>query len=692
MIINHIFTGSSSSLSFGEFLVGFRVLYNEPTKGDLFKHLGGDAALLFLRKTTDGNTVEDIITSFKDIYKIKEITLLERLLHFPKSKYVNLEILIDKFMIAQEIDVEITHNELIRIFCESLPQLFRFELSKQTFTSVEECIESARKIENANIDVFGKSFFNGKIVQSKFSNHNNNNSNNNKNFNYKHNFDYSSPYSTPFKNQSNESSSTGSPSSLNAIRNNMYNNNNQNNNYNNNNNSRYNSSRPRCHHCGRIGHIQAHCWYNKNNNNNNNNKNNCNNNNRNNSINAIHNNNGNFNNQNNNNNNINNINNNNNNNCNNNDVTAIVNDGKMGRMFANLSINGTPIRGLVEAGATISILWFSVAKELSLQIIPKVTKIYTASGQTINTIGTVETFVSLGNSTNKCEFLIVKDKDLKDSCIYGITILKKVGIEEKVYCQRTGSSQPMGIEVSNEANSITCNIKQSTLDKVDNEETKQIITGNNESQSNKKFESLEEWKSINLSQKDYLKLKDQFDSLVLSFEQQSKIIQQLQTQLKSHQLQNQQLNQNNKQFQDQINSHQLQSQQSTQLPPSQIKSQIQEQQHLDHGQLDQQEQQEQNYQDQDLNYHLQDLFKDLDSAQKLDLNQNSIILKDDNTISLSNSDQLLSSTNQLIQLNSVQQHNDEKKIEIKVNDLVYNQFSFDRDKSDIISKVKFSIK
>ncbi|KAK5581921.1 hypothetical protein RB653_003501 [Dictyostelium firmibasis] len=145
-----------------------------------------------------------------------------------------------------------------------------------------------------------------------------------------------------------------------------------------------------------------------------------------------------------------------------------------GRLFTNLSINGVSTKGLVDSGASISILWDSLAKELKLNWVPCSAKVKTACGSLVTVLGKVDTIVSLGRSSNLCTFLIVKEKILNDNCIFGLSVLSKVGInigicENKVYCPETGDSHPMEVKECSATNTLVCSLNQSTLDKIEDE-------------------------------------------------------------------------------------------------------------------------------------------------------------------------------------------------------------------------------
>ncbi|EAL68914.1 hypothetical protein DDB_G0276825 [Dictyostelium discoideum AX4] len=61
------FSGEPDTIVFSQFLVGYKLLYNEHSKSNFFKHLRGDAALLFIGKTTDSNSLDDIINVHRSI-------------------------------------------------------------------------------------------------------------------------------------------------------------------------------------------------------------------------------------------------------------------------------------------------------------------------------------------------------------------------------------------------------------------------------------------------------------------------------------------------------------------------------------------------------------------------------------------------------------------------------------------------
>ncbi|KAM9985703.1 hypothetical protein ACTFIZ_002063 [Dictyostelium cf. discoideum] len=214
------FSGEPRTIQFSQFLIGYKLLYTEHTKSNFFKHLR-DAALLFIGKTTDTNTLENIIVDFTEIYKQSNVTPLEKLTHFPKSKFINLEQLIHKFLVVKSSVTNVSEPELVRIYNESLPSSFRFEMERQNVKTINDAIELSRKIEIAYVNKEGKSLFNGQIVNSnfsnynlKFNNNNNNNYNNNNNFNNNNN-NFNNNYN--FNNNNN-----------NNFNNNNYNNNNNN--------------------------------------------------------------------------------------------------------------------------------------------------------------------------------------------------------------------------------------------------------------------------------------------------------------------------------------------------------------------------------------------------------------------------------------------------------------------------------
>ncbi|KAM9994371.1 hypothetical protein ACTFIZ_007609 [Dictyostelium cf. discoideum] len=198
------------------------------TKSNFFKHLR-DAALLFIGKTTDTNTLENIIVDFTEIYKQSNVTPLEKLTHFPKSKFINLEQLIHKFLVVKSGVANVSEPELVRIYNESLPSSFRFEMERQNVKTINDAIELSRKIEIAYVNKEGKSLFNGQIVNSNFSNYNLKfNNNNNNNFNNNNN-NFNNNYNFNNNNNNNFNNNNYNNNNKNNFNNNFQNNNNFNN-------------------------------------------------------------------------------------------------------------------------------------------------------------------------------------------------------------------------------------------------------------------------------------------------------------------------------------------------------------------------------------------------------------------------------------------------------------------------------
>ncbi|KAM9975670.1 hypothetical protein ACTFIW_000787 [Dictyostelium discoideum] len=95
---------------------------------------------------------------------------------------------------------------------------------------------------------------------------------------------------------------------------------------------------------------------------------------------------------------------------------------------ATLSVNGRNVRGLVDTGSSITLMWRSMADKLKLQVCQEVNSAKSASTHKIKIIGYAITEVKIDKVIGQCRIEIVEDGDISIDCIFGLNLINKLNL------------------------------------------------------------------------------------------------------------------------------------------------------------------------------------------------------------------------------------------------------------------------
>ena len=95
-------------------------------------------------------------------------------------------------------------------------------------------------------------------------------------------------------------------------------------------------------------------------------------------------------------------------------------------MKIDVQINGKEVKGLIDSGATISLIKSSLVKDLKINNIDNESKYITSLGNNrISVSGLIDITVNIFGIEMMAEFLIVNDENIGNDLILGMNFLKK---------------------------------------------------------------------------------------------------------------------------------------------------------------------------------------------------------------------------------------------------------------------------
>ncbi|KAM9980171.1 hypothetical protein ACTFIZ_010232 [Dictyostelium cf. discoideum] len=394
---NIVFSGDGKGLSFSKFRKLIQLVHGDNiTKADIVRKLRGNA--LELVATLDSDlTATELLEDIGDSFEIGDSDELFELTKLGEYKFNTLDTLIGKFLSKSSI-VDITEKFKIEMFYSAVGPELGIEITKNAPDSLKRAIEIAKSCEEGSIRMKGRSMYTGQLVSKTLLE-----------FGSQRYIGSGSGYGTSFpqsvtsqieqsleteviatpifKNQSN----TPQPSPYKTPQNQV------------------NSiSTKYCKYCKKKGHLIQECWFkdkkktftfnkNKQFNNNNNNRNNY-------TSNAI-------------------------------DMIEEKTINSIGKntMTAGLLINGKNVKGLIDTGSSLTIIWESIAKKLNLKIETKHFSANSASNNEIKIIGNCKSTISLGKAFTEVWVNIVKDGDTSIDCIFGVDTI--VGMNLIIDCK-----------------------------------------------------------------------------------------------------------------------------------------------------------------------------------------------------------------------------------------------------------------
>ncbi|EAL67437.1 hypothetical protein DDB_G0279931 [Dictyostelium discoideum AX4] len=373
---NIIFSGDGKGLSFRKFKHLLLLIHGEEiSKADIIRKLRNNA--LEYAATLDTNlTAMEIIEDLKDAFDIGDSDDLTELTKLGEYKYNTLDILIGKFL-SKCSAVDISEKFKIQLFYSAVGTELGIEITKCAPKSLKRAIDIAKSCEDGSIRIKGRSMYTGQLVAKTLQEFGNQRylgsgsgySSTSPQYVTSQNEQQSiesEEISTPiFKNQYYNRSPQMSPQSspYKAPQNQV------------------NSITKFCKYCKKKGHVIQECWSKDKNNNNNYN-------NRTNSITMVNN--------------------------------STINSIGIDSMNAALLINNKNVRGLIDTGSSLTIVWESIAKKLKLKIENKQYSVKSASNNEIKIIGISNTTIKLGKALARVKVNVVKDNDTSIDCIFGI--------------------------------------------------------------------------------------------------------------------------------------------------------------------------------------------------------------------------------------------------------------------------------
>nr|AAG37039.1 polyprotein [Dictyostelium discoideum] len=427
---NIIFSGDGKGLSFRKFKHLLLLIHGEEiSKADIIRKLRNNALEYAATLDTDLTAME-IIEDLKDAFDIGDSDDLTELTKLGEYKYNTLDILIGKFL-SKCSAVDISEKFKIQLFYSAVGTELGIEITKCAPKSLKRAIDIAKSCEDGSIRIKGRSMYTGQLVAKTLQEFGNQ-----RYLGSGSGYSATSPQyvtsqneqqsieseeiSTPiFKNQYYNRSPQMSPQSspYKAPQNQV------------------NSITKFCKYCKKKGHVIQECWSKDKKNNYNENKQSYNNH----STNAI----------------------------------TMVNDKTINSigtdsMNAALLINDKNVRGLVDTGSSLTIIWESIAKKLNLKVEGKSFSVNSASNNEIKIVGSCDTIIKLGKASAKVNVNIVKDNDTSIDCIFGVDTL--IGLKLIIDCKEMiikNLEFNVGTRlITRETKPIVCKIDLNILEKV----------------------------------------------------------------------------------------------------------------------------------------------------------------------------------------------------------------------------------
>ncbi|KAM9959529.1 hypothetical protein ACTFIR_000607 [Dictyostelium discoideum] len=396
---NIVFSGDGRGLSFTKFMSLLAHLFvengvNRLTKVELFKRIKGDALDVVARLPHDTN-LQDIIQVLSDNYMVGETDQLNEIMKLSETKFPNLEMVISKFISKTAGMAELNEKTKIMLFTKAVGIELGYEVKRNAPTTLIRAVELARTIENSSIDVIGRSMYLGQMtnrLQQDYGGYiyNDNSTPNTTLYNQNqiqvpmlpqpiYTPANTIPYipQTPINNNgfipqtpTNNAfvpQTPTTPYNVPAVVNAV------------------NGSRIICNYCKKAGHKAIDCYKRRNNE-------------RKNEVRTID------------------------------AEEETVNAIGSNNISATLSVNGKNVRGLVDTGSSITLMWRSIAEKLALKIVDAENTAKSASTHKIRIVGHSHAEVKIDKLVGSCRIDIVEDGEITMDCIFGLNLINKLDL------------------------------------------------------------------------------------------------------------------------------------------------------------------------------------------------------------------------------------------------------------------------
>ncbi|KAM9966632.1 hypothetical protein ACTFIR_011771 [Dictyostelium discoideum] len=376
---NIVFSGDGKGLSFRKFKQLIQLVHgNQLTKADIVRKLRGNA-LEFVATLDTDLTAEEILDDIGDSFELGDSDELSELTKLSEYKFNTLDALIGKFLSKCSV-VDITEKFKIEMFYSAVGTELGIEITKSAPKSLKRAIQIAKSCEEGSIRMKGRSMYTGQLVSKTLLE-----------FGSQNYLGSGSGYGTSFPQSI--TSQTEQSVEAEVIATPIFNNQQvtpQSSPYKTPQNHVNSISTKYCKYCKKKGHLIQECWskdkqdkFNENKQYYNNNRNHYTN-----TINIVD--------------------------------SDTINSIGINNINAALLINNKNVRGLVDTGSSLTIIWESIAKKLNLKVDAKQFSVNSASNNEIKIIGISNTIIKLGNASARISVNIVKDNDTSIDCIFGI--------------------------------------------------------------------------------------------------------------------------------------------------------------------------------------------------------------------------------------------------------------------------------
>ncbi|KAN0009588.1 hypothetical protein ACTFIU_006883 [Dictyostelium citrinum] len=167
-IDNIIFSGDGRGLNFSTFIGLLAHMYiidgvNRLTKADLLRRIRGDA-LDVVAGLAHETTLDDVIRVLSENYAVGETDQLNEVMKLAETRFPSLEMAIAKF-IAKTARTEMFNEKTkIMLFTKVIGIELGYEVKKNAPETLSRAVELARTIENSTIDMVGRSMYLGQMT------------------------------------------------------------------------------------------------------------------------------------------------------------------------------------------------------------------------------------------------------------------------------------------------------------------------------------------------------------------------------------------------------------------------------------------------------------------------------------------------------------------------------------------------
>ncbi|KAN0022925.1 hypothetical protein ACTFIU_005666 [Dictyostelium citrinum] len=400
-IDNIIFSGDGRGLNFSTFIGLLAHMYiidgvNRLTKADLLRRIRGDA-LDVVAGLAHETTLDDVIRVLSENYAVGETDQLNEVMKLAETRFPSLEMAIAKF-IAKTARTEMFNEKTkIMLFTKVIGIELGYEVKKNAPETLSRAVELARTIENSTIDMVGRSMYLGQMTNrlqqdyggyfqndnpimttSTFINQNQMQTpmlpqpiytpiNINPYTPQLQGMNNGFTIQTPMANNGFVPQTPGTPYSTPAAVNAI------------------NGNRITCNYCKKLGHRATECYKKRNNE-------------RRNEVRTIE------------------------------VEEETVNAIGSNNISATLLVNGKYVRGLVDTGSSITLLWRSIAEKLQLKINEAENTAKSASTHKIKIIGYAHAEIKIGKLVGNCKIDIVEDGETTMDCIFGLNLINKLDL------------------------------------------------------------------------------------------------------------------------------------------------------------------------------------------------------------------------------------------------------------------------